>query len=130
MNIRIMLTILISVFYLSAYANQSGSDNPHPVAPAKESVDACNSKVSGDTCSFTGRNNNVFEGTCRKGPDGQGELACAPKPPKEAVDACSSKANGENCSFTGKNNDTVTGSCSTVPYTNDVACRPANPPKP
>lgn len=128
MNIKSVLIIFLSVFYISAFADQSQPPAGHPMPP-KEAIDACSGKAKDDTCSFTGLGGRNMEGVCFGGPDGKGVLACAPKPPKEAVDACTGKNVGDACSFTGKNSDKIDGSCFKLPM-GDVACRPEKGPEP
>jgi|GEM_PF-3265192 len=57
---------------------------PHEGGPPQEALAACKGKSAGDTCSLT-LGAREMDGTCRQGPDGQGELACAPSrpPPRE-----------------------------------------------
>jgi hypothetical protein len=45
--------------------------------PPQEAIDACAKLTSGVSCSFTfdGR---AHQGVCRRGPEGQGPVACAP----------------------------------------------------
>ncbi len=146
-----LLTILLSVFYVSAYADQTIDPAPHssveqsssnsqpqgeegkgqrPPGPPQVAIDACKGKAKNDVCSFSGMNNMTLEGTCFQRPDGQGALACLPKPPKIAIDACNGKAVGDSCSFTGLRNNNVTGTCFKRPGAEEVACRPAHPPRP
>ncbi len=61
----------------------SGSGSDHgcpPPLPPKEAVDACASSNAGDACAFDIDSHHVT-GTCRRGPDSQGPLACAPDQP-------------------------------------------------
>jgi len=57
-----------------------------PHGPPPEALAACVNLKAGDACSIALRGATV-DGTCRTGPDGQGDLACAPKdmplPPPE-----------------------------------------------
>lgn len=102
-----------------------GGQNERPRrGPPPEAISACSAKVEGDTCNFTGRFNETVVGTCRKGPQGMGELACRPKPPTEAFNACSGKNEGEACSFTGRRNNTVHGSCHKGPEGAEMVCIP------
>jgi hypothetical protein len=48
-----------------------------PPGPPPAAVDACSGKAEGDACSVSD-GDHAFDGTCRKGPDGNGPLACAP----------------------------------------------------
>lgn len=92
----IALSILMSVTTLSAVAQPEPGQAPVPQAPEqvqpnpghhphhpppKEALDACNGKAEQDSCSFVGRQSENITGNCRKGPDGQGPLACAPLHP-------------------------------------------------
>lgn len=96
--------------------------------PPKEALDACSSKADGDSCSFTGLQNNTLKGTCRK--CYQGPLACVPTPPKEAFDACSGKAENDSCTVNMPDNNKINGSCRKGPSGEaGLACIPAQPPK-
>ena len=99
--------------------------------PPQAAFDACKSHAEGDACSvtFDGR---TMNGTCRKGPNGESDLACAPAhppgPPPEAVEACKGKAEGATCSVTFGDR-TMTSTCRKVPGQSDViACAPPHPP--
>ena len=50
---------------------------PLPGPPPPEAFAACKDLADGATCSVTFQDR-TLDGTCRKGPDGKGELACAP----------------------------------------------------
>lgn len=98
----------------------------HP--PPKEAFDACANKQAGDACSVT-FGDHTMTGTCSKGPDGQGALACKPDhppgPPPEAVDACAKSAEGDACSVT-LGDHTISGTCENGPDGNGpLACKPA-----
>jgi len=45
----------------------------HPPGPPPQAIDACRTANPGDACSFDG-----VAGTCARGPDGNGPLACKP----------------------------------------------------
>ncbi len=53
---------------------------PPPHKPPQEAFDACKSLSEGDACSVS-FNGHTMNGTCRKGPNGEPELACAPAHP-------------------------------------------------
>jgi hypothetical protein len=55
---------------------------PTPRKPPQEAFDACKSLAEGDACSVS-FNGHTMNGTCRKGPNGEGELVCAPPHPAE-----------------------------------------------
>ncbi|MBS0287251.1 MAG: hypothetical protein JSR17_08145 [Proteobacteria bacterium] len=138
MKIKALLILILSVFYISAFANANPGGSPEGMQsmegmqhmmPPKESIDACNGKAKDDACSFTGPGGRNMEGSCFNGPDGKGVMACAPKPPKEAMDACTGKKEGDSCSFTGMNSMNIEGSCFKTPH-GDVVCRPAKMPMP
>lgn len=82
----IKILALVPVFLLSTSTellaqSQNGANQQTPLKPPKESVDACASKKEGDACSFTGLQNETVSGSCRKGPRGEGVIACAPSVP-------------------------------------------------
>lgn len=52
----------------------------HPHGPPPEAIQACEGKAESAACSVT-FGDHTMEGTCRRGPDGKGELACAPSGP-------------------------------------------------
>ncbi len=72
------LTLLLSLPCLVPAGDEgSGSERRPFRMPPQEAIAAC-AKLSLDApCTFTfdGRNH---EGTCRRGPEGQGPIACAP----------------------------------------------------
>ncbi len=123
MKIKTLSAIVLSVFYISAFANANPGQHP---MPPKESLDACSGKAKMDACSFTGPRGMSHEGNCFQMQSG--ELACVPKAPKVALDACSGKKEGDTCSFTGMQNNAVEGSCIKTPH-GDVACRPSKMPE-
>ena len=103
------------------------ADRPHR-PPPKEAFDACNNKQAGDACSVT-FGDRTITGTCSKGPDGQGALACKPDrppgPPPEAVDACAKSKQGDACSVS-LGDHTISGTCENGPDGNGpLACKPA-----
>ena len=114
---------------------ESDDQKPEPPKPPQEAFDACKSLAEGAVCKVA-IGDKAVEGTCRKGPDGNATLACAPDmpppppehrgPPPEAFDACKSLA--ENAACTVKFGDkSVTGTCSKGPGDNTtLACKPAN----
>ncbi|HEX7453854.1 MAG TPA: hypothetical protein VF294_16290 [Polyangiaceae bacterium] len=53
---------------------------PAPHKPPHAAFDACKSLSEGDTCSVS-FNGHTMNGTCRKGPNGEAELACVPSHP-------------------------------------------------
>ncbi|MBS0290672.1 MAG: hypothetical protein JSS07_11640 [Proteobacteria bacterium] len=131
---RILLTLFVTVFYISAYANEI-SDNAAPAdkdkaGPPQQIIDACKSKADGDSCAFTGPRGKEHEGTCHTLPR-NGSLVCIPKPPKIAIDACQNKKEGDSCSFNAPDNNTINGTCLTPPHDKkELACRPSHPTKP
>lgn len=116
--IRASLFIAGTLFSASAFAQQ-----PHHRTPPPEAVQACASKSSGATCSFTVHDRQV-EGTCAAH---EGEaLACRPAhppgPPPEAVAACQGKQAGDACSVTFRD-QAHAGQCRTGPD-QQTACFP------
>jgi hypothetical protein len=55
-------------------------DAPPPHKPPQEAFDACKSLTEGAACSVSFRGQ-TMNGTCRKGPHGESELACVPERP-------------------------------------------------
>ena len=55
-------------------------DAPPPHKPPQEAFDACKSHSEGDACTVT-FNGHTLNGTCRKGPNGETDLACVPAHP-------------------------------------------------
>lgn len=60
----------------SAQPDERGGRRPPP--PPQEAIDACEGKQANASCSFTGRRDDVVEGTCIS-PPGVDTLACAPE---------------------------------------------------
>jgi hypothetical protein len=62
-----------------AVQNQISTGAPAPTgdSPPKQALDACKSLAEGASCTVT-LPERAIDGTCRKGPDGEGQLACAP----------------------------------------------------
>lgn len=62
-----------------------GGDRGRPQGPPPEAIQACASLSEGAACSFTGRRDDVINGTCMTLPNGEEGLACAPEggPPGE-----------------------------------------------
>jgi hypothetical protein len=56
-------------------------DAPAHGKPPQEAFDACKSHSEGDACSVT-EGGHTMTGTCRKGPNGESDLACAPPHPQ------------------------------------------------
>ena len=56
-------------------------DAPPRGKPPQEAFDACKSHSEGDACSVT-FDGHTMNGTCRKGPNGETDLACAPPHPQ------------------------------------------------
>lgn len=122
----------------SSNITTSDDQKPEPPKPPQEAFDACKSIAEGATCKVAIGDKSV-DGTCRKGPDGNGELACVPEPPPppehrgappEAVDACKSLAENSSCAvkFGDK---TVDGTCRKGPGDDaTLACAPARMPPP
>lgn len=76
------LSLLINPVLLAlTLANPGGGgqapDGERPRHPPREALDACADKDSGDSCSFTGREDATVEGTCFS-PDDDKPLACRP----------------------------------------------------
>ncbi len=46
--------------------------------PPQEAIDACAKLTAGASCSF-GFDGRAHQGLCRRGPEGQGPVACAPQ---------------------------------------------------
>lgn len=101
--------------------------------PPAEAIAACANLRADDTCSFSHHGRDLT-GTCRTGPDGQGQLACAPKdmpgrdghrgPPAEAFTACASLKAGDACTVT-LGDKTIEGLCRTGPDgQGKLACAP------
>ena len=95
---------------------------PHHRGPPPEAIQACASKNTGDTCTFTGRDRQV-DGTCELR---EQTLACRPAhppgPPPEALAACQGKQDGEACTVTFQDQQ-LQGQCRTGPD-NQSACFP------
>ncbi|MES1177310.1 MAG: hypothetical protein ABUL62_23510 [Myxococcales bacterium] len=56
------------------------ADGPPHGKPPQEAFDACKSHSEGDACSVS-FDGHTMTGTCRKGPNGESDLACAPAHP-------------------------------------------------
>jgi len=56
------------------------ADAPRQHKPPQEAFDACKSLSEGASCSVN-FNGHTMTGTCRKGPNGESELACVPARP-------------------------------------------------
>jgi hypothetical protein len=111
------------------------SSAPRP-QPPKEAIDACKPLTEGAACSVKLGDRSI-DGTCKKGPDGQGDLACVPAkppmgpphgPPPKAVDACKPLTEGAACSVS-IHDKTIDGTCKKGPDgQGPLACVPANMP--
>lgn len=82
-NYRIILhTILFLLLSIAAPLASAQSDEHGgrrgPPPPPREAIDACADKQENDSCSFTGRHNDVVEGSCIS-PPRVDTLACAPE---------------------------------------------------
>jgi hypothetical protein len=120
--LKILLTLGLICLCIEGQAF-SGDDRPRR-GPPPEAINACQGKVEGDACQFTGRFNENLEGKCHQGPFGRGELACRPKPPQEAFAACQDKNEGDACSFIGRMGEQK-GSCRKGPRgESELACAP------
>jgi hypothetical protein len=112
-------------------ASSVGSGHHHG-PPPQEAFDACAGSTAGDTCAFSIDGHDIT-GTCKNGPDGTGELACAPDrppPPPESIDACASSAAGDTCAFSIDGHD-ITGTCKNGPDgAGPLGCAPDQPPPP
>ncbi len=113
-------------------ASPQPADAP-PHKPPQAAFDACKNASEGAACSVT-FHDHTMTGTCKKGPNGEDALACAPDhppgPPQEAIDACKSASEGASCSVTF-HGQTLSGTCSKGPDGSGVlACMPAHPPGP
>lgn len=75
-NTRSILS-LSALFAAGLYAATAHAHADMPTPP-QEAVQACSGKAENDACNFTGKHNEAITGTCHKGPDGKGVLACAP----------------------------------------------------
>ncbi len=108
--------------------------------PPQEVFAACGGLAEGAACSVTIHEHKV-DGTCRKGPKGEAELACAPSkmdgpppgpppgarrgPPQEALDACKTLAEGAACSVTFHEKK-LDGTCRKGPKGEaELACAPS-----
>ncbi|HYQ02929.1 MAG TPA: hypothetical protein VER96_29860 [Polyangiaceae bacterium] len=72
------------------------ADARPPRKPPQEAFDACKSLSEGDACSVSFRGQ-TMTGTCRKGPNGESELACVPAyppgpPPSESNETLTDSA--------------------------------------
>ena len=125
-----------STLHTSTAASQpAAADAPpagsEPHKPPQAAFDACKSSSEGDACSVS-FDGHTMSGTCRKGPNGEAELACVPAhrpgPPPEAVEACKGSAEGASCSMTMRDGQSLSGTCRKGPADSDVmACAPPQP---
>lgn len=88
MNSKIIASALLavvttlSVSSLSAEERKGGPGGGGK--PPAEAFEACADKAAEESCSFSSQRGDMT-GTCKTGPQGEGELACAPeggRPPK------------------------------------------------
>lgn len=82
----IIFTAIFIASMISAslsYAEPGGRGRPQ--GPPPEAIEACSGLSEGDACSFTGRRDDVVEGTCMVSRRGDEGLVCAPEggPPHE-----------------------------------------------
>ena len=77
MKTRIPQLALLCALFAAPAVTRAGDEQRPRRAPPQEAVDACARLAVDQACRFTfdGRDH---EGLCRRGPDGQGPLACAP----------------------------------------------------
>jgi hypothetical protein len=106
------------------------TDQRRPHGPPPEAIAACKDQSEGSACTVSLHGQSI-DGTCRKGPDGDGPLACAPShppaPPAEAIEACINKAAGNACTVQFDDR-TVDGTCRSLPNESDLVCMPEAPP--
>ena len=115
-----------------------GPGRPHG-PPPKEAFAACETLAEGVNCTVQLESRSI-EGTCRKGPEGQGELACAPNlpppggpgrphgPPPKAIKACEGLAESANCTVQIESRS-IEGTCRKGPEgQGELACAPNHPP--
>src|ERR1043165_3516640 len=98
--------------------------------PPQEAFAACDGAPATDACAFDIDGHHVT-GTSRKGPAGNGPLACAPDhppPPPEALAACDGAASADACAFDIDGHH-VEGTCKNgLEGNGPLACAPNNPP--
>jgi hypothetical protein len=122
---------------LEASATAATTARPRPPGPPQASIDACASSAAGDACAFDLDQHHVT-GTCRRGPDDQGPLGCAPdqpprppaKPPQEALDACDGLAVDDACTIALPDGSSLDGTCRTPPDGSALLCAPHGAPPP
>ncbi len=64
----------------SAPPSVPAADAPPPHKPPQEAFDACKGSTEGAACSVT-FHDRTLTGTCKKGPNGESDLACVPDHP-------------------------------------------------
>ena len=72
----LVLATLITVETASA---QPGGDDGQRHGPPPEAIEACSNKSKGDSCGFSGRQDEALEGTCFAPPREGKALACKPE---------------------------------------------------
>ena len=130
---------------LVALAGIARAESPPPPpphhGPPPEAIEACKGLAVGDVCAVT-FGGNTHDGTCTRGPDGKGVLACLPKdmppppphghrgPPPEAFAACKKLSAGDACTVKLPDR-TVEGICRNGPDgKGELACAPKDMPPP
>jgi hypothetical protein len=125
-----MTVVAVAAMVLGAGGAARAFDGPPP-----EAIEACKVLADGATCSVK-LGDRTMAGTCRRGPDGRGLLACAPNdrpphplgPPREAVEACQGSSAGAACSFS-LDGSSISGTCQTGPGgSGALACAPKDRP--
>jgi hypothetical protein len=72
------LTSLLLVLPAAYAKGDMHGNRPHQ-GPPPEAIEACSGQAEGDECRFTGRRDDVIEGTCLFPPHDEQILACVPE---------------------------------------------------
>jgi hypothetical protein len=120
---------LLALTNLRAFDARAANDNAEPAGPPhppREAVEACSNQQEGAACTVS-IHGQAISGKCRKGPDGEGPLACMLPPPPEAVAACASLSEGATCTVS-HHGRSLEGKCRNSPWgEGPLACVPPPP---
>lgn len=79
-NKRALAAVILGTLLAKAPFSVAQPDkSDHHQGPPPEAIAACAELESGASCSFTGRQSEAVQGSCKSPPKTKGELACAPE---------------------------------------------------
>lgn len=76
---KLASVLFLTLMVLTTRSTAQPSQNGRPSGPPTVAIEACANAEQGNSCSFSGRRGETIQGTCRTGPNGEEQLACAPE---------------------------------------------------